>query len=258
MIRQIFSRVNDLIYKYFSAQANKPVWYDENDQASIRKQLILEGYFSQAGQDKWLLENFFAGKSDGFFVDIGAHDGVSINNTYRLERDGWQGIAIEANPSIYPLLRKNRKCITENCAVAAFSGIGKFRMIYGHAEMLSGLISEYDPRHLKRIAKEVGEYGGNYSDISIECRTLNEILETHKISHIDYLSIDIEGSEYNLLRSIDFDKFTINVISVENNYHDWKIPYLLKGKGFRLHSIVSDEIYINQNLSHISSPSRYP
>jgi len=59
------------------------------------QELLDQGFYSQCGQDKWLIENLFAKKTDGVFVDIGAHDGVTLSNSFYLESLGWSGVAVE-------------------------------------------------------------------------------------------------------------------------------------------------------------------
>jgi hypothetical protein len=63
-------------------------------------------YYSQYGQDKFLFENFFINKKEGFFLDIGAHDGVNGNNTFLFEKIGWSGVCIEPIPSVFEKLKK--------------------------------------------------------------------------------------------------------------------------------------------------------
>ena len=66
-------------------------------------------YYSQFGQDKYLNENFFHNKSNGTYVDIGAHDGITGSNTYFFDLLGWEGICFEPLPEIYNQLVINRK-----------------------------------------------------------------------------------------------------------------------------------------------------
>jgi len=204
------------------------------------------GYFSQSGQDKWVIEKFFLNQI-GVFVDIGAHDGISLSNSYTLEKLGWSGLAIEPIPSVYEQLAKNRKCITINGCISSENKKHKFREITGYSEMLSGIIDYYDDRHLRRIESELAEHGGAYRDIEIAGYNLNDLLKKHNIVHIDYLSVDTEGAEYEILNSIDFENVHISIIGVENNYSDKKIYRLLKRSGFKLHSILgADEFYQNR------------
>ncbi len=235
----IHQKVKRYHYKYLSANVEKPKF--------SQQQLKKEGFYSQYGQDKWVLEKLFSDKRDGVFVDIGANDGITLSNTCLLEKRGWTGLAIEPIPTIYEKLIKNRHCISVNGCIAEKSGKKLFRLIVGDLNMLSGLVDEYDSRHLERIKKDLESFGGEYEDVEVNCYNLNELLEDKSIFHIDYLNIDVEGGEYKIISSIDFDRFQISAIGVENNYKDPMIPTLLMRKGFNFHSIVGDDdFYLNR------------
>lgn len=77
-------------------------------------------FYSQAGQDLWVLQT--AGNK-GFFVDIGAHDGIESSNTYALEKHGWTGICVEPNPVSFAALRNNRSCDCHNIFAGEHSAI---------------------------------------------------------------------------------------------------------------------------------------
>ena len=84
-------------------------------------------YYSQIGQDKYTNEIFFKGMENGFFVDIGAHDGIELSNSYFFEKTkNWKGICIEPLPDIYKLLKKNRKCICIEGAISINNGYQDF------------------------------------------------------------------------------------------------------------------------------------
>jgi FkbM family methyltransferase len=245
----MLQRINDSIqqmynfcfYKYLAATAEK--------QEYQLQELRAAGYCSQAGQDKWIINKLFPGKQKGTFVDIGANDGITFSNTFLLEKMGWNGLAVEPIPSVYEELVKNRRCITINGCVAQKSGRELFRVITGYPQMLSGLVDEYHPRHIERINSELSSHGGECKDIEVDCYNINELLEDNRIFQVDYLSIDVEGAEYKILNSIDFDRIHISVIGVENNYSDPGFPKLLIRKGFEFHSIVGDEFYLNRKIS---------
>jgi FkbM family methyltransferase len=187
-------------------------------------------------------------------VDIGAHDGVSFSNSYFFEEEReWTGVCFEPNPTVFELLKKNRfisrDCHLVNAGIGATPGIMPFCKCTGSTEMLSGFIDLYDVRHLQRIDNEIALNGGSRELIPVKVVRLNEHLSSIGISHIDYLSIDTEGGEQEILESIDFDKLSIDVISVENNYNSPRMKKFLESKGFRLHTVVScDEIYINTQI----------
>ena len=110
--------------------------------------------------------------------------------------------------------------------------------------MLSGLVDSYDPRHLERIEQELAQYGGNKEIIPVQCYILNDVLKQHDITYVDYLSIDTEGSEFEIIKSIDFDSVSIAIIGVENNYKEPLIRNFLVSKGYQyITKIGGDEIY---------------
>jgi FkbM family methyltransferase len=193
-------------------------------------------YHSQFSQDKIAHDLFFPGKRDGFFVDVGAHDGKIFNNTLFFETAlNWRGINVEPIPSVFQTLCQNRpNCININCAVSDVSGTADFTRITGYSEMLSGITSAYQPSHIMRIEDEVATKGGEVHHDTVVTRRLDEILSEHNASHVDLLSVDVEGGELQVFKSIDFDKVEIDVIVFECNYPDTKketIDYL-REKGY--------------------------
>lgn len=211
------------------------------------EELAREGYCSQSGQDKWVAETLLPGKTDGVFVDIGAHDGVSFSNTYALEKLGWSGLAVEPIPEIFERLAANRNCALLNACIGDPPGRRRFRRVRGYAEMLSGLVDDCDPRHEARIARETAAQGGEIEEVEVDCVDFATALAGHDILSVDYLSVDVEGAELAILRTIDFDRFDIRVIGVENNYADPGAWRLLTKAGFTLHSRVgADEFYLRK------------
>ena len=103
-------------------------------------------FYGQVNQDLYSFM-FFGGKKDGFYVDIGANDGVSFSNTYIFEQFGWNGICVEPLPDIFSKLRQNRKCACYNVAVAAESGNEINFIRASGVEGLSGLESEMTEVH---------------------------------------------------------------------------------------------------------------
>lgn len=192
--------------------------------------------YSQSGQDAFVIE-YFQNKKNGIFVDIGAHNGISFSNTYYLEKElDWSGICIEPMPKSFESLVENRKCITINAAVADKEGIEKFTI----ANMLSGLTKEYDPRHIKRIQNEFEKT----EEIDMKCVVLNNVLEKYNIYYIDYLNIDTEGNEFKIVKTIDFNKFDIELITIENNYKDKNQTDFIISKGYEfIGKLGADEVF---------------
>ena len=203
-------------------------------------------YMSQVGQDQYLNDHFFKNKRNGFFVDIGAYDGITHSNTYFFEKElDWKGICFEPHPRFFTKLRSIRNCLCVNACVSNHNGSEQFIAVDGGPEELSGMVSTYDPRHLTRLNYEISRDGGTYTTIEVPTFTLNTILKQHDVQKIDYLSLDTEGSELEILKAIDFGAVTIDFISVENNYNDPAIRAYLESQGFMYITTLSwqDEIY---------------
>jgi len=181
---------------------------------------------SQDNQDKYLEENIFKGFKNGFFVDVGANDGISINNTLYFEKyNNWTGINIEPIKSVFQKLSINRpNCININCTVSNFNGETDFICNTGYTEMISGIKDNYDPRHLNRLERENNMMNSTTNIIKINTKKLETILHENNITHINYLSIDVEGAEFEVIKSINFNNVFIDVIGFENNYEDLSYP----------------------------------
>lgn len=204
-------------------------------------------YYSQYNQDNFA-DKFFKRKKGGFFIDIGAHDGVSFSNTFFLEKErGWNGICIEPIPDIFEKLVKNRRSININCCVAQNKGYVKFRRVYGYNEMLSGILDLMGQEHAEQIEKDCKQTGDNFKDILIESKNINEIFEEFKVKRIDFLSIDTEGAEFEIIKSIDFSKVSIAFLSVENNNASSDVRNLLNGYGYKCISSVTDDFYVKKD-----------
>ena len=203
-----------------------------------------EKYTSQAGQDKMIKKNFFDGKKNGFFIEIGAYDGITGSNCYHFERFlNWDGIAIEPSNIQFEKLKKNRKCKVLNNAISDEVKEVEFIEVTEGLTQMSGINDSSFERNFKIISND---QASKTESIKLKTITFDQIVPKNK--DIDYLSIDIEGGEMNLLKSIDFKTNNIKVISVENN-----IPKEQNFKNFfeeinftYLDRIGQDEIFYNR------------
>jgi FkbM family methyltransferase len=193
-------------------------------------------FYSQDNQDKFLETNIFKGFKNGVFVDVGAHDGVSINNTYYFEKNnGWTGINVEPMKEIYDKLVVNRPaCVNLNYAIHSKEGVSEFICNTGYTEMISGLKDTFHDRHYERLQHELNKHGGTSEVISVDTRRLDSILQEHNIKHVHYLSIDVEGAEFEVIKSINYEDVFIDVIDFENNYDEASVPIIefLVSKGY--------------------------
>jgi len=188
-------------------------------------------YYAAHNIDQYIKETFFPNKTNGYFIDIGAHNGVDINNTYYFEKEGWSGVCFEPIPDIFEQLKQNRKCKTVNKAISDEEGPSQFFLIKGYSDMLSGLVDKYPQEHIARINREFDHYEQDYDYIDVICSTFDKEIEE---TNIDILSIDTEGAELAILKTIDFNKYNINVMIVEYNYHNPDLINLLHKSNFEI------------------------
>jgi FkbM family methyltransferase len=201
-------------------------------------------YRSQYGQDRYVRETFFQDVNDGFFLDIGADDGLDKNNTRVFEEAGWTGICIEPSPARFLALAKNRRCKCLNVAISSTPGDVEFLDITGWGKGLSGIVRNYDARHLQRIERETTSNPLTRSKavVRVPAVSLGSLLQARGRAHVDYCSIDVEGSELDVLASLDWSAVTIGVITIEDNYGDPAIARALTERGYRLVATLGQDL----------------
>lgn len=157
---------------------------------------------------------YFNGKSTGFFVDIGAFDGIEISNTYALEQLGWDGICVEPIPETFSLLQKNRKCHKYNAAISSSTSDDAEFLKVSELLGLSGLTQQMPERIKNGLEKQELDI----ERIKVKLMTFDKVMQNHSdISYIDFLSIDVEGGELDVLKTIDFKRYRFGLITIENN-----------------------------------------
>lgn len=194
---------------------------------------------------EWIIDNINFEDDELFYVDVGANDGLIVSNTAHFDLNlGWNGICIEPHPIAFSKLQKNRvNSKNINFCVSESETEVDFLVVHGYAEMLSGIKNYYHPDHLLRIDSEIEKHGGSKELVKVQSKPLKKIFDEYNVKKVDYLSIDTEGSELEILSSIDFEKVDIRIISTENSSRK-NIKDFLYNKGYNLLDIVcGDEIY---------------
>ncbi len=215
-------------------------------------------YYSQKGQDKFLNQVFFRGKKNQFFIDIGANDGVSFSNSCFFEKTlGWRGVCVEPIPEIFKKLQINRNCILENACISNENGELSFTRVKGYGEMLSGITDQYDPAHKIRIKETIKEHGGEIEHIIVKSISLKSLIKKHNIMRIDFVSIDTEGNEWQIISSFPFDIIKPKIFLVENNYNDTRIHNFLVSKGYCFCINLGDDVFHLGSLSLFDSVSLF-
>ena len=163
--------------------------------------LLLESK-SENGQDLFaLFANKF--KRDGTFLEFGAYDGVTFSNTFLLEkRLNWSGVLIDPIPKHFEQMKLNRKCISIQAAIT----VNKNEFVKILESPASNLSKRVSKRRITDKTHRVPTF------------TLTEIIDKYfPAKSLDYLSIDVEGEDLEILASVDFSKYEINAICVEHN-----------------------------------------
>jgi len=198
-------------------------------------------YHAQHAQDLFLDHLVFHGRRGGVFVDIGAHDGEALSNTCYFERElGWSGLCVEPNPAVFGRLRANRRCACLNCGISDRAGTLAFLQLPGELEMGSGFVEHYDPRSAFAARPPPGA-----RRLEVPVRRLMDVLAEHGMRRVDYLSIDTEGADFAILRSIDFSACDIAAVSVENGGCEERMATFMKARGYRLAAVLgADDIFV--------------
>lgn len=174
--------------------------------------------FSQNGQDIYVINEIYKGKKNGYFIELGAADGIIFSNTLMLEKNyNWRGLCIEPNDKMFSKLRDNRvvETVCVNDVIYSKSGIQKE---FVNADLLSGIINTVSRGYLKKAEVRKKLDFAEEKTLIKTTKTMTELLDEHNApKFIEYLSLDTEGSEYDILQGIDFSRYTIGYICVEHN-----------------------------------------
>jgi FkbM family methyltransferase len=203
----------------------------------------MKSSYSQIGQDKWVVEKT-KGKRNGYFIEIGAVDGVYLSNTYLLETQyGWTGVCIEPS-SKYGDLIKNRSSLCFPVCLSDKAG--------EVVEFVEGTTEKWgtDESHhtLSGIQKYFNAHQTKGITIKLRTRTLEDVLiAANAPTDIDYMSIDTEGSELIILKNFPFNKYKIKLITIEHSYVEPQrtlIRELLTKNGYKhVHQLNIDDCF---------------
>jgi FkbM family methyltransferase len=198
--------------------------------------------YSESGED--LIASYLLSTSAGFFVDIGAGHPVVGSNTYKFYRSGWSGIGIDANKELktsWRFLRPRDKFIP--VAIGNKKGeIDFYEYENDLRSTSSSTVQEYY-EHQKR----------KFTKTRVPQETLNSIFDEHvKGLQPIFLSIDVEGSEYDVLNSLDFSKHRPNLIAIES----WELPWNSASSVVSLMKKHKYELVAYSGLTAFYMPSR--
>jgi len=217
------------------------------------KNTFFDGYalksYSQEGEDM-ILRRMFEGQETGFYVDVGAHHPKRFSNTYFFYKQGWRGINIDAMPGSMKLFKKIRS-----------KDINLEKAIADKKQDLTYYI--FNEPALNGFSKDLSEKRNDKSSYfikstkDIETSTLEEVLDENLPMNqiIDFLSIDVEGLDFVVLKSNNFEKYKPKVILIEIlgsslfEIKDNEIFKFLQNFGYSVYAkTVNTYIFINEGL----------
>lgn len=195
----------------------------DNEKQAIYPYILLSK--SQIAQDLFVVSQSSSPEFPRFFVEFGATDGIKLSNTYILEKYlGWQGIVAEPAKIWHNQLIKNRSCAIDfNCVTSSSGKLVEFleaspdpndEMASAELSSISSFAESVDNQdeHTERRLRNSKKY-------MVPTISLNDLLLKHSAPRdMGYLSIDTEGSELSILKTLDFDQYSFRVITVEHNY----------------------------------------
>lgn len=213
-------------------------------------------YYSQLHQDLFV-SYFYQDLGPGFFVEFGALDGVQFSNTLLLEKSlKWNGILVEPIPKLYKKIKNNRSCYIDNSCIFSESDkeIDFFETEFSAVSTISKYAYEGDWADFRKNEK--------YKIYKVKTLTLKDLLKKYNAPVIvDYLSIDAEGSEYDILKAFDFST-TFNIITCEHNNspNKEKINNLLLDYGYEQvfkDFTIYESWYLHKNFKNKFNKSKF-
>jgi FkbM family methyltransferase len=172
---------------------------------TARLEARMEEGYSQNGEDQALARIF--GDRPGVCVEVGAHDGVTLSNTYYFERLGWRCVLVEPNPTLCKKIRTRRgeRTILFECAASSADGTATLKMGSGADDVFSSIEA------FEGVATD-----RRFVGIKVKTRTLDSMLEETGVSSIDFMSIDVEGHEMSALSGLDLPRWNPRIVLVED------------------------------------------
>jgi FkbM family methyltransferase len=178
---------------------------------------------ASATDEKRLVLEFF-GPKHGVFVEVGANDPVSGSQTWLLEQNGWRGVLVEPQSAHYEKLCAQRKhSQVFRVACSAPGQEGEMDLLLAKENGSSTLRKQRDTHGTRFVGTE-----------RVKVTTLDKVLQSAGIAQIDFLSLDVEGHEIEVLRGLDFEKFHPALILIEDGVRDLSRHRFLRARGYKL------------------------
>ncbi|CAL4149595.1 unnamed protein product [Meganyctiphanes norvegica] len=202
-------------------------------------------------------------EKQGTFLEAGAYDGEFLSNTLFLEKEyGWRGILVEANPDFFKrLLKKNRKSYAVNICLNTNPYPTKEEFMIASSESdinhVGGALHKANANtvvHLEQQTNLASSRLHRFKDketpkatklVSVQCVPIYTVVQALGLSHIDFLSLDVEHAEMGILDTIPWDKLSFTVLAIESTAPDELIAFMTKQGYAHIASEEGDHIFVN-------------
>ena len=175
-------------------------------------------------EEKKLVWEFFGRKHTGVFVEVGANDPVAGSQTWLLEQNGWRGVLVEPQSAHCEKLRQHRRhSQVFQVACSRPEMEGETDLLLAAEDGSSTLQKQRDTHGTHFIGTE-----------RVKVTTLDKVLTAAGVTKIDFLSLDVEGHEIEVMRGLDFKKFQPALILIEDGVRDLSKHRFLKSCGYKL------------------------
>ena len=174
--------------------------------------------------EQFLIRQYLGMKTQGFFVEVGANNPFNLSQTWHLAQEGWRGILVEPIPELCKeLIAKRPDSVVVEMACGAPNAPATATFTVATDSGKSTLSSEF-----------LDKRSGVASLITVNVKPLNDILQEEGVEQIDFVSIDVEGTQFDVLQGFDLQRWNPRLLLVEDHLLDTKTHKLILGQHYQL------------------------
>jgi FkbM family methyltransferase len=200
-------------------------------------------FYGQHREDVFI-KTFFPNTNNGVCIEVGAYDGVSLSNTKHFEDIGWKSLCIEPIPSAFEKCKTIRKECYQCCISDKDKDDTEFTIFHLNDNLCA--ISSLEPD--QRLIQSHSHLITNTTKINVKVRSLNSLLEELNFpKNIDFISVDTENTELDVLKGIDLNVYNVTLFIIENNYNESFCEDYLSQFGYKkINRIAVNDFYMKQ------------
>lgn len=217
------------------------------------------------GQDKWLLDvivfssrNFSRSRSQWTFVEAGAYDGLTGSNVATLEKNyGWRGLCFEPNTNNFdkvvrsrPLCRAVNAILCDPAATRAGTKVS-FQQLLSPYDQESGVVDFMDQIKQDRLNSLLPQFKGGVQDLPCHDMSDDVVQFVSADGHVDLLSLDVEGSEYSVLKTIDWNRVHFDIAFVERSHEEDVIRLMEDNQYKHVARVGDDNVFFHADSPYI-------